>query len=50
MPLGKRADFGDARYAGAETVFTCDIVPALQVTRLHEDHQKTSNHDHVNPT
>ena len=31
MPLGKRSDFGDAKYAGAESVFTCDIVGALQV-------------------
>ena len=31
MPFGKRPDFGDARYAGAETVFACDIVDALQV-------------------
>ena len=38
MPLGKRADFGDARYAGAETVFTCDIVAALQVRVLKSAH------------
>ena len=31
MPLGKRADFGDARYAGAEVEFTCDIIDTLQV-------------------
>ena len=31
MPLGKRADFGDARYAGAEVDFTCDIIDTLQV-------------------
>lgn len=35
MPFGKRPDFGDARYAGAETVFACDIVDALQVRRSH---------------
>ena len=34
MPFGKRPEFGDARYAGAETVFACDIVDALQVQSL----------------
>jgi hypothetical protein len=33
MPLGKRPDCGDAKYAGVEAEFSCDIVDALQVIR-----------------
>lgn len=35
MPLGKRADFGDARYAGSEIEFTCDILDSLQASSRH---------------
>lgn len=31
MPLGKRTDCGDAKYAGVEVPFACDIVEALEV-------------------
>jgi hypothetical protein len=31
MPLGKRPDCGDAKYAGVEIPFACDIVATLEV-------------------
>jgi hypothetical protein len=31
MPLAKRSDYGDAKYAGAAVDFVEDIEPALQV-------------------
>ena len=31
MPLGKRADFQDAKYAGVEVEFVSDIAEALPV-------------------
>ena len=31
MPLGKRSDFGDARYAGVEVPFSHDISHDMQV-------------------
>ena len=31
MPLGKRSDFGDARYAGVEVAFSHDISSDMQV-------------------
>ena len=31
MPLGKRTDCGDSKYAGVEVPFACDIVEALEV-------------------
>ena len=31
MPLGKRTDCGDAKYAGVEVPFACDIVTTLEV-------------------
>lgn len=33
MPLAKRTDCGDARYAGVEVPFCCDIVATLEVRR-----------------
>lgn len=30
MPLGRRADCGDAKYAGVEVTFASDIVAALE--------------------
>ncbi|KAK9834250.1 hypothetical protein WJX81_000077 [Elliptochloris bilobata] len=32
MPLGKRTDCGDAKYAGVEVSFACDVVEALEGT------------------
>ena len=31
MPLGKRSDCADAKYAGVEVPFSCDIVETLEV-------------------
>lgn len=31
MPLGKRTDCGDAKYAGLDVPFACDIVETLEV-------------------
>lgn len=31
MPLGKRTDCGDAKYAGLDVAFACDIVETLEV-------------------
>ena len=31
MPLGKRFDFGDAKYSGVDVPFTSDIEPVLEV-------------------
>ena len=31
MPLGKRTDCGDAKYAGVEVSFACDVVEVLEV-------------------
>lgn len=33
MPLGKRQDFGDARFAGLEIGFTSDIETAVEVRK-----------------
>jgi hypothetical protein len=33
MPLGKRAEFGDARYAGVAVDFAHDVAGAMQVCR-----------------
>lgn len=33
MPLASRADCGDAKYAGVDVAFSCDIVDTLQVSR-----------------
>ncbi len=34
MPLGKRVDFGDAKYAGLEVPYSCSLVEALKVIPL----------------
>ncbi|GAB4821351.1 hypothetical protein N2152v2_008397 [Parachlorella kessleri] len=34
MPLGKRTDCGDAKYAGVEVPFACDIVTTLEASLL----------------
>ena len=31
MPLGKRSDYGDAKYSGVEVDFAAEIEPAVQV-------------------
>jgi hypothetical protein len=31
MPLGRRSDFGDARYAGVEISYAHDVADAMQV-------------------
>ena len=37
MPLGKREDFGDARYSGVTAGFTRDVITTLQVLDPHEN-------------
>ncbi len=35
MPLGKRVDYGDARFAGLEVAHATDVVETLQVITYH---------------
>ena len=35
MPLAKRTDYGDARFAGCTISFSEEIEPSLQVQSLH---------------
>jgi hypothetical protein len=44
MPLGKRSDFGDARYAGVEINYAHDVAGAMQVRLISCKQQRQWQH------
>lgn len=47
MPLGKRSELGDARYAGVEVPFSHDIAGAMQVSRPASGRQMSCSDYHA---
>jgi hypothetical protein len=45
MPLGKRADYGDARFAGLEVAHATDVVETLQVINPMPEYQLSVEHN-----
>jgi hypothetical protein len=51
MPLGKRTDFGDARYAGLDVPFKSRVEDVLDVrSKIYAQYRLSSYFHHLNPS